>query len=440
MNAELSHEIVGVNWNFSQNIRDNVMESLSGVKGDNSVKIIGPDLNDLEKLAAQLKTILEGIHGIRNVGIFRVKGQPNLEIPVDPKKCNAWGISVSDVEDVVQSAVGGKPCSQMIEGEKRFDITLRWPEALRSSEQAILNIPVDISNNQLVSGLPSTQQTTTTGAATGLSKSGVNVGMPSITGSEFGGTFNNLAATPRRRLGDLVTPLNDQGQHDPKGNFIRFGASTIYREQGNRLIAVKFIAGRSDIDPESIPEALTELPQWVVWKMGERDGKQTKLPFNARTQRLAQSTNPGTWAPFGVALSMSRRGYAGTWLRVFAADDPFVGIDLDGCRNPETGEIAPWASAIIATLDTYGEISPSGSGVKLFARGKLIGAPGGKYKWKVAGAPPMGGKMAGIELYDRERYFAVTGWRIEGPAELQRAASRDRRVIADLPEATKKAI
>ncbi len=72
---------LGVNWNFSQNIRDNVMESLSGVKGDNSVKIIGPDLNELEKLAAQVKTILEGIRGIHNVGIFRIKGQPNLEFP-----------------------------------------------------------------------------------------------------------------------------------------------------------------------------------------------------------------------------------------------------------------------------------------------------------------------------------------------------------------------
>jgi cobalt-zinc-cadmium resistance protein CzcA len=91
------------------------------------------------------------------------------------------------------------------------------------------------------------QQTTTTGATTGLSKLGVNVGMPSITGSEFGGTFNNLAASPRRRLGDLVTPLNEQGQHDPKGNFIRSGASTIYREQGNRLIAVKFSVRERDL-------------------------------------------------------------------------------------------------------------------------------------------------------------------------------------------------
>jgi cobalt-zinc-cadmium resistance protein CzcA len=148
MNAELNDRVIGVNWNFSQNIRDNVMESLSGVKGDNSVKIIGPDLDKLEELAGQVKGRLSAIHGLENVGIFRTKGQPNLEIPVDPQKCSVWGVSVSDVEDVIQTAVGGKPVSTMIEGEKRFDITLRWPGELRASEEAILNIPVDISNNK----------------------------------------------------------------------------------------------------------------------------------------------------------------------------------------------------------------------------------------------------------------------------------------------------
>ena len=88
LNAELAKNITGVNWNFSQNIRDNVMESLSGVKGDNSVKIFGPDLQKLERLANEVKARLTSIPGIANVGIFRVMGQPNLEIPVDPKKCN----------------------------------------------------------------------------------------------------------------------------------------------------------------------------------------------------------------------------------------------------------------------------------------------------------------------------------------------------------------
>jgi cobalt-zinc-cadmium resistance protein CzcA len=240
MNAELNDRVIGVNWNFSQNIRDNVMESLSGVKGDNSVKIIGPDLDKLEELAGQVKGRLSAIHGLENVGIFRTKGQPNLEIPVDPQKCSIWGVSVSDVEDVIQTAVGGKPVSKMIEGEKRFDITLRWPGELRASEEAILNIPVDISNNKTPD-----DDTKPASGGSGLAAGGANMPKPALLGSKLGGASNMLDAAPRRRLRDLVTPLNERGQQDPSGRFVRSGASTVYREQGNRMIAVKFsVRGR----------------------------------------------------------------------------------------------------------------------------------------------------------------------------------------------------
>jgi cobalt-zinc-cadmium resistance protein CzcA len=249
MNAELNYHVVGVNWNFSQNIRDNVMESLSGVKGDNSVKIIGPDLDKLEELAEQVKARLSAIRGLENVGVFRTKGQPNLEIPVDPQKCSFWGVSVADVEDVIQSAVGGKPVSTMIEGEKRFDITLRWPEELRTSEEAILNIPVDISNNSTndsnSNGSGGKNSKSSSGNGGGLTSVGANMPKPALAGTKLGGAFNVLDAAPRRRLRDLVTPLDQKGRQTPGGRFVRSGASTIYREQGNRLIAVKFsVRGR----------------------------------------------------------------------------------------------------------------------------------------------------------------------------------------------------
>src|SRR4029077_13417801 len=139
--------------------RDNVMESLSGVKGDNSVKIIGPDLAELERLAVEVSSILDKVGGIKDVGVFRTLGQPNLELRVDREKCNRWGISVADVENVVQSAVGGKAFTQMVEGERTFDITLRWPEKLRGDEQAILNIPVDVTNHTITPGyVPSQPQ------------------------------------------------------------------------------------------------------------------------------------------------------------------------------------------------------------------------------------------------------------------------------------------
>ena len=245
MNAELDKSIAGVNWNFSQNIRDNVMESLSGVKGDNSVKIFGPDLDALEDLADEVKTRLQSIGGIANVGVFHVKGQPNLEIPADPRKCNRWGVTVENVEDVVEIAVGGKPFSTMIEGEKRFDITLRWPEELRSNVQAILNVPVDLRNNQIISDSGPADGDISNNSANTLSATGTSETMPTLAGTRFGGTFNTFDKAPRRRLGDLVTPLNEQGQIDPKGHFVRSGASTIAREQGQRLIAIKFsVRGR----------------------------------------------------------------------------------------------------------------------------------------------------------------------------------------------------
>src|SRR5262249_2981062 len=195
-------------------------ESLSGVKGDNSVKIIGPDLNELERLAEQVRRTLEGIAGIENVGVFRIQGQSNLEFPVNRSACNAWGISVADVHNVIQTALGGKAFTQMIEGEKTFDVTLRWPEKLRNNEQAILDIPVDVTNNNVTPGtVAGVAPTPLTGASTGVALTGTSSAMPALTGSLFNATFNNLNNTPRRRLGDLVTPLNSQGRPDPKGQF-----------------------------------------------------------------------------------------------------------------------------------------------------------------------------------------------------------------------------
>src|SRR4051812_32192006 len=157
MNDDLDRHFPGVDWDFSQIIRDNVMEALSGVKGENSIKIFGPDLGRLEDLAFEIKekitpkydaegNLVSGVRGVENAGVFRIRGQSNLEIPVDKQKCARWGVAVTDVQYTVQTAVGGKAVSQMPEGERLFDITLRFPPRLRSSEQDILRIPVDLTN------------------------------------------------------------------------------------------------------------------------------------------------------------------------------------------------------------------------------------------------------------------------------------------------------
>jgi cobalt-zinc-cadmium resistance protein CzcA len=248
MNEELDRYLIGVDWNFSQYIRDNVMESLSGVKGDNSVKIIGPDLDELERVAYRVKAALSSIQGVHNPDVFRIKGQPNLEFTVDRKRCEVFGVRVADVQNAVKVAVGGQAVTQMIEKEKVFDITLRWPERLRGSEQAILDIPVDVANNVVTPGTtPGVPATPVTGPSTGVSTIGTGMPMPSLFGNVLGATLNNISGAPRVPLRQLVTPVNAEGLPDPAGTYLRTGASTIYREQGKRLVAVKFSVRERDL-------------------------------------------------------------------------------------------------------------------------------------------------------------------------------------------------
>ncbi len=147
MEAELMEkfkEFPGINFNFSQYIRDNVEEALSGVKGANSVKIKGTDLNELENLGQRVTNVLRTVPGIENVGMFHVVGQPNLLIEIDRDDCARHGVNVADVEKVVQVAIGGEAFSQMVEREKLFDIVLRLPPELRNDPKVIGRILVDV--------------------------------------------------------------------------------------------------------------------------------------------------------------------------------------------------------------------------------------------------------------------------------------------------------
>lgn len=169
------------------------------------------------------------------------------------------------------------------------------------------------------------------------------------------------------------------------------------------------IADTSEVD--SIPASLRSVPQWVLWKTVSRNGQPTKQPFQP-DGKPAKSNDANTWTTFDNALAQFERGgYDGLGF-MFADDDPFCGVDLDGCRDPETGEIAGWAKQTIDQLETYAEVSPSGTGVKLYAKGKWP-LPNGKNK-KLTDVESIVEKAAGIEVYDQKRYFAVTGQRIEG--------------------------
>lgn len=244
MNQDLTEVLGGVSWNFSQIIRDNVLEVLSGVQGENSAKIIGPDIEQLEQLGQKVVGAMREVPGVQDVGLYRIMGQCNLEIPIDRDKCSLWNVSVADVHNVIQTAIGGKPISKMIEGEKSFDITIRWPKRLRDDEADIFDIPVDVTENTVVD--PSNAGMTATPFSSGTSaiaSRGYSRPLPSLVGSREGSILSEFTSAPRERIRDLVTPEGG----DEHGSFIRPGASMISRDMGRRMIAVKFSVRDRDL-------------------------------------------------------------------------------------------------------------------------------------------------------------------------------------------------
>ncbi len=141
MNNELQ-KIPGVIWNFSQPISDNVEEAMSGVKGELVVKVFGEDLKTLSDKAHEIKTVMSGVKGIEDLGVFDVLGQPNIDIEVNRDTISRYGLNVSDVQDVIETAVGGKTASQMVEGEKSFDIVVRYQPQFRNQIDQIRRITV----------------------------------------------------------------------------------------------------------------------------------------------------------------------------------------------------------------------------------------------------------------------------------------------------------
>jgi cobalt-zinc-cadmium resistance protein CzcA len=129
-------------------IRDNIDEALSGIKGANSVKLFGTDLNVLEQTAQRIVNILRSVRGIENVGVFHIVGQPNLEIEIDRRACARYGVNIADVEEIIRVAIGGRAFSEMFEGEKRYDIVLRLPKDLRDDPVDISRIPVDVKGDE----------------------------------------------------------------------------------------------------------------------------------------------------------------------------------------------------------------------------------------------------------------------------------------------------
>jgi putative DNA primase/helicase len=143
---------------------------------------------------------------------------------------------------------------------------------------------------------------------------------------------------------------------------------------------------------DNIPEEFRRRPQWLVWKYEKRDDKSTKVPYIAGGVGKADTTDLMTWRTFDEAVQALRTGrYNGIGF-VFCSGDKYTGIDLDECRNPETGKLEKWAAKIVEQFGGYAEVSPSGKGVHIIVRGKAPNKKRGK-----------------VEAYSSERFFAMTG-------------------------------
>ncbi len=143
--TEFQNELPGVIFNFSQYIQDNVEEAISGVKGSNSVKIVGPNLQVLTNLAEQVQDQMRQVRGVTDLGIFPVLGQPNLNINVDRAKAARYGLNSGDVNAVVQAAMGGSVATSVLEGDRQFDLVVRYTPDARDSIEKIRNIKVAYS-------------------------------------------------------------------------------------------------------------------------------------------------------------------------------------------------------------------------------------------------------------------------------------------------------
>jgi cobalt-zinc-cadmium resistance protein CzcA len=130
----------GIDFNFSQNIQDNVEEAMSGVKGENSLKLFGDDIDTLVAKAGEIRDVMASVPGVADLGVFQESGQPELIVSIDRAASARYGVMSADVNAAVQAAIGGLPATQILQGDRRFDFVIRYQPQFRTSAEAIRNI------------------------------------------------------------------------------------------------------------------------------------------------------------------------------------------------------------------------------------------------------------------------------------------------------------
>jgi heavy metal efflux system protein len=244
--AAISRElegIPGVIWNFSQPISDNMEEAVSGVKGELAVKIYGDDLAVLEGTADQIVGIMRDIRGIEDLGVLRVMGQPNLNFIVDRKQAARYQISVADIQDAIQTAVGGNAVTQVLQGEQRYDLVVRYDAPYRDTKEAIENIRL-------------------------LSPSGARVSLAQLSAVE-----------------------------------VRDGASEIYREANSRYIAIKYSVRGRDLGG-AVEEAIKKVGAQVNLPRGYHIDWEGEYENQKRSQKRLTIVLPLTLLGIFLILYM----------------------------------------------------------------------------------------------------------------------------------------
>jgi len=165
---------------------------------------------------------------------------------------------------------------------------------------------------------------------------------------------------------------------------------------------------QSGFDTGQVPPSLLERAQWIVWRTERRDGKRTKVPLDPATQQRASVDEPTQWVDYETARQSLQLDAVDGLGFVFTDSDPFVGVDLDDCRNPVTGELSPLSHDITTTLDSYTEVSPSGLGVHVLVKGDLSGTRR---------------RRGSLEVYDDARFFTVTGLHLDHTPQTLRESS-----------------
>jgi cobalt-zinc-cadmium resistance protein CzcA len=213
LQKEFDRDLVGIDFNFSQYIQDNVEEGLSGVKGANSVKIIGPDLSRLETIARDIMHEMESVPGITDLGAFWVLGQPNLNIKIDRAKAARYGLSINDINSVIQAALGGTTATTLLEADRQFSVVVRLAPEYRGNIDEVRNLKVAYQTS-----------------------SGVNAYIP----------LSELAAIS-----------------------LETGASYIFREHGQRYVPIKFSVRGRDLSG-AVAEAQERISRSVKLPTGYR--------------------------------------------------------------------------------------------------------------------------------------------------------------------------